>query len=237
MLPGICITSTGANVVADWNTIRSASKRELFQCDLRTRRSKFVLRNSVELINLRTAQYVESYTARKWWYFPESGDICPKMAIFARKWRYLPESDDMCPKMAIFVRNDERRHEIVTAGRIQIRKLSTVTIAILIGEGWIAKHDASYSSREAIFLVTASPPVRFEGAKDAFFSFLGRAIFDHFWSSTAPAPGFLAASRSFRWPWVGGNQKQTTLTEFMCRRFEVLCSNCPTTTPPPAALS
>ena len=45
------------------------------------------------------------------------------------------------------------------------------------------------------FLVPVSPPIRFEGGENC--GFLGRAIFDQFQSSTAPALRFLAVSHFF----------------------------------------
>ena len=45
------------------------------------------------------------------------------------------------------------------------------------------------------FFVPVSPHVRFEGGEIAFF--FDRAIFDQFWSSTAPALCFLAVLRFF----------------------------------------
>ena len=47
----------------------------------------------------------------------------------------------------------------------------------------------------SLFLVPVGPPVRFEGGENCVF--FGRAIFDQFWSSTAPALRFLAVSRFF----------------------------------------
>ena len=46
--------------------------------------------------------------------------------------------------------------------------------------------------KEDFFLVPVSPCVRFERGENC--AFFGRAIFDHFWSSTAPALRFLAVS-------------------------------------------
>ena len=59
------------------------------------------------------------------------------------------------------------------------------------------QHEHSYSKIHIgkPFVVPVSPPVRFEGAKIAFF--LERAIVDKFWSSTAPALRFLAVSLVF----------------------------------------
>ena len=71
-----------------------------------------------------------------------------------------------------------------------------------------------------LFLVPVSPPVRFEGGENC--GFFGRAISDHFWSSTAPALLFLAVSRffcffcarPFRRAWVDRSQKMLPWTKF-----------------------